>query len=112
MLQFPQPSQQLPFQHNLIPFSHFLSHVPTPILIHIFSGLTHNFPCGIITKYFTEVKIDYIGRISGPRKSVPLSKRAIRLICHDILLASLRFIFSHFPFVSISLIVLSPEHTL
>lgn len=48
MLKFPHPSQQLSFHHNLIPFSHFLSHVPTLILIHIFSGLTHNFPCGII----------------------------------------------------------------
>jgi len=39
------------------------------------------------SKYFTEVKADYIDHISGLRKSVPLSKRAIRLIWCDISLA-------------------------
>lgn len=48
MLKLLYPSQQLPFQHNLIPFSRFLSDVPTLVLIHIFSGLTHNFPSGTI----------------------------------------------------------------
>lgn len=48
------------------------------------------------SKYFTEVKTDYIDHISGLRKSVPLSKRAIRLIWCDISLASPPCIFLPF----------------